>query len=372
MNIAFPPKAFGTDARAFAGLQELFVNGFENPNGRSGVVRVSLRDRPDLTYLAEFRDHLAISRNEPDRAADTEIEFTPDTLALIFDEYEFLDWRDPRVIGSTRVSGDKGLAFHLGLSCLRPSDDTQTRFEIIEALHDRREYRALPEIPRLHRPSQMDILDAIEDSAPLIATGVAPDADGGDWTLERLCDRFGDSVVTIRSATERITMRAFVEELRRVQADWAGGGATDASTYTNGSPLPAEMWDAFGPLYFDKEDFVPPQLWFGATPTNRPATNLHRDTMTGFLHQVIGRKRLDLYSADQAPLVYPMKAYNSYQRCWFDPNAPDFDAFPAAKAATPISIELAPGELLIQPAGWFHQVFALESPTMSVSYFWRY
>jgi hypothetical protein len=31
-----------------------------------------------------------------------------------------------------------------------------------------------------------------------------------------------------------------------------------------------------------------------------------------------------------------------------------------------------PGELIIQPAGWFHQVYALDSPNMSVSYFWRY
>ncbi|XAT58965.1 hypothetical protein GN241_17320 [Rhodobacteraceae bacterium IMCC1335] len=33
---------------------------------------------------------------------------------------------------------------------------------------------------------------------------------------------------------------------------------------------------------------------------------------------------------------------------------------------------LNPGELLVQPAGWFHQVYALDSPNMSVSYFWRY
>ena len=37
-----------------------------------------------------------------------------------------------------------------------------------------------------------------------------------------------------------------------------------------------------------------------------------------------------------------------------------------------IPVTLNPGELIIQPAGWFHQVYALDSPNISVSYFWRY
>ena len=372
MSIAFPPKSFETPARAFSELQRLFVEGFENPNGRRGTVRVSLSGFPELSYLAEFKAHLDIRPDTPGTPVETEIEFAPNTLTLIFEEYEFLDWRDPRVIGNTRISGDRGLAFHLGLSCLRPSDDTQTRFEIIEALHAVRNYRHLDQITRLHKPTQMDILTAIEDSLPIIATGMTPGDEQGNWSLDMLSDRFGDSIVTVRSASEQVTMREFTTELNDVQDGWndpTGGGK---SVYTNGTPLPLEMWDAFGPLCFDKEDFVPPQLWFGAVPTSRPATNLHRDTMTGFLHQVIGRKRLNLYSADQADLLYPMKAYNSYQRCWFDPSSPDWGAFPKAQTASCMSIELMPGELLIQPAGWFHQVYALDSPTMSVSYFWRY
>lgn len=125
-------------------------------------------------------------------------------------------------------------------------------------------------------------------------------------------------------------------------------------------------------MYFESEDFVPPQLWFGAVATDVPATPLHRDPLTGFLFQVMGRKRLDLYSADQAELLYPYKSYNTYQKCWFQPDKPDFEKYPKAKEATCTFVELYPGELLVQPAGWFHQVYALDSPTMSVSYFWRY
>ena len=106
--------------------------------------------------------------------------------------------------------------------------------------------------------------------------------------------------------------------------------------------------------------------------THIPTSSLHRDPLTGFLLQVIGRKRLDLYSADQEALVYPHRAYNNYQPCWFKPEAPDYDVYPNARDARCLSVTLEPGELLVQPAGWFHQVYALDNPNMSVSYFWRY
>lgn len=41
----------------------------------------------------------------------------------------------------------------------------------------------------------------------------------------------------------------------------------------------------------------------GSVPTYIPPSSLHRDPLTGFLFQVIGRKRLDLYSADQEELI---------------------------------------------------------------------
>ncbi len=87
---------------------------------------------------------------------------------------------------------------------------------------------------------------------------------------------------------------------------------------------------------------------------------------------MIGRKRLDLHSADQEDLLYPMKSYNNCQPCWFRLEDPDCAIYPKARGAKCIPVILNPGELLLQPAGWFHQVHALDSPNMSVSYFWRH
>jgi len=44
----------------------------------------------------------------------------------------------------------------------------------------------------------------------------------------------------------------------------------------------------------------------------------------------------------------------------FDPDAPDFDAFPLARHAKPIECFVNAGELLYLPAGWFHHVRALQ------------
>lgn len=100
--------------------------------------------------------------------------------------------------------------------------------------------------------------------------------------------------------------------------------------------------------------------------------NSGRASRRWFVLQVIGRKRLDLYSADQEELIYPHKAYNNYQPCWFRPEGHDYSVYPKAERAKCLSVTLNPGEMIVQPAGWFHQVYALDSPNMSVSYFWRY
>ncbi len=71
-------------------------------------------------------------------------------------------------------------------------------------------------------------------------------------------------------------------------------------------------------------------------------------------------------------VLYPMKGYNNYQPCWFRLESSDCDIYPKAREARGVSITSNPGKILLQPAGWLHQVHALDSPNMSVSCFWRY
>jgi len=57
---------------------------------------------------------------------------------------------------------------------------------------------------------------------------------------------------------------------------------------------------------------------------------------------------------------------------WVKPEEPYFERYPQFKHAKPIEVILRPGELLIQPAGWFHVVYCLDTPTFSVSHFYRH
>jgi len=373
MNVAYPAESFLTPEAAVEGFIDLLKGGFENPESRSGCVRVVVPEHPELGFRARFKETLLVDRPDSVYDADTEMVFPIRTLEKMFREFEFLDWRSPEILGTMKITGDLSLAFVMGLSCLRPSDWTEARFRKAAALHRKHGYKDLKTIARLHQPSQVQLLEAMEESRPVIITGLEPDPPCCNWTLDRLLDRYGDVVVCYRSEDQHLTLREFVEDMRRFDADpnlIMSEGLF--KPYTEGSALPKEMWDDFGPVFFNREDFIPPQLWFGSVRTDIPATHLHRDPLTGFLFQVMGKKRLDLYSADQAENLYPLKAYNNYQRCWFKPEAPDYDIYPKAREAKCLSVELHPGELLVQPAGWFHQVYALDSPTMSVSYFWRY
>ena len=373
MNVAYPKQAFESELAIIDGFADLLKKGFQNPEGIRGTVKLHVPELPQHGFIAIYDDELHIQRHDLDRDTDSFVSMPIKTMKRIFEEFEFLDWRDPKIIGSITFTGNLNFANHLGKSCLRPSNFTLDRFKAVGELHRAKGYRDLTEIEYLHDPTQMQILEVMEESRPVIITGLEPTPPCRDWTIEKLVEQYGDAIVRVRSATQKQTMREFVEELQQFEAnpydDMIEGFA---KPYTEGAMMPAEMWPDFGPLFFDREDFVPPQLWLGSVPTHIPTSSLHRDPLTGFLLQVIGRKRLDLYSADQEDLIYPHKAYNNYQPCWFKPENPDFSIYPKAEKAKCISVTLNPGELLVQPAGWFHQVYALDSPNMSASYFWRY
>ena len=373
MNIAYPASRFETDIAAIDGFTDLLRTGFENPEGIRGKVRVTIPEHPDHSFVACYGEELLIERHDMECDTDTQVTIPVATIHRIFNEFEFLDWRDPSIIGTIGFTGNLAYANHLAKSCVRPSNRTMARFRRAARLHRSKGYRALNEVEYLDRPSQRRILEAMEESQPVVITGLEPDPPCRDWTIDRLAERYGDAIVRVRSAIHRQTMAEFVAELREFEAspydDMIEGFV---KPYTEGASLPREMWPDFGPLFFEREDFNPPQLWLGSVPTRIPTSSLHRDPLTGFLFQVIGRKRLDLYSADQEDLIYPMKSYNNYQPCWFKPEQPDYRIYPKARLTKCISVTLEPGELIVQPAGWFHQVYALDSPNMSVSYFWRY
>jgi hypothetical protein len=157
------------------------------------------------------------------------------------------------------------------------------------------------------------------------------------------------------------TMSAFVERVRT-------GGRGRA--YTLGVGLPGALAPEFPPAYDTVARLGPPQLWFGAGSDPRePVTELHRDLANGMLGHVYGRKRFVIFPPYDRDALYARANYYSFQCCWAAPHRPDYARYPKLKQTSPIEVVLEPGDLLVQPLGWFHSVYSLDGMTMSVSYF---
>lgn len=105
--------------------------------------------------------------------------------------------------------------------------------------------------------------------------------------------------------------------------------------------------------------------WFGPANTISPA---HTDPHHNLLCQVVGVKRVRLFSPEQTPRMYPHdgKMSNTSQ---VDVINPDHDKFPLFTDAKFVEATLSPGDALYIPPGWWHHVVA-KTTSFSVSYWW--
>ena len=94
-------------------------------------------------------------------------------------------------------------------------------------------------------------------------------------------------------------------------------------------------------------------FWYGPAGTVTP---LHHDPCNIVLTQIRGRKKLKLYSPMQTPLLY--NELGVFSRV--DAERPDLEAYPQFAGAAAMETELAPGEALFIPVGWWHHVRSLD------------
>lgn len=93
----------------------------------------------------------------------------------------------------------------------------------------------------------------------------------------------------------------------------------------------------------------------------------HYDVMDNLLAQVTGRKRVVLFSPEDALHLY-MSGDKSEV---LDIDFPDLEKFPEFVKAKRFECVLQPGDLLFIPALWFHNTLALEFG-VGVNVFWRH
>jgi hypothetical protein len=294
-------------------------------------------------------------RERPCEAPRASLRLTADQLKEIIlgsgDKHDDLRQRMD-LLASLGVTGDFRLVFFLGSLFMRNPSSAAETYAAIERRARELGRRELASVERVEKPSPERVLEAWSTSTPIVATGCLDHVDAVRWTADDLRARFGDVRVFTRSGMR--TIGDFLDGLR------------DRDGYTGGGPLPSELLEPF-PRVLSAPRGQPDAalLWLGAQTKPGCITSCHRDPDHGVVLQIWGRKRFRLFSPEQTEQLYLRD--NRWSEV--DMDRPDLDRHPAFADAKSIEVEIGPGEVLLNPAGWFHAVWPIDRVVFSITYF---
>ncbi|CAH0262635.1 hypothetical protein SRABI118_03263 [Massilia sp. Bi118] len=221
--------------------------------------------------------------------------------------------------------------------------------------------RALPVItavPRLGRLDATAFRARAAEGLPFLISGVVRRWPLCALTPSQLRERYGQVPVRARVgdyvATAFAPDRAMRDMLLREYLDISESPADDLPPYVGNLELRELNGMCHWPGYFDK--MGPPRFWLGPA---RTVTPLHCDYDDNIFAQIWGSKRIFLAPPHHDEYLYTREANPVLFGSPFDPEAPDFDAFPLARQAAVVDVVVQPGDMLYVPAGWYHQVRAL-------------
>lgn len=277
-------------------------------------------------------------------------------------EGDTVDFRSEAFREQCSLEGDLEFAVRsVVLALRRPSATVRFLFRNAEA-----QSRANPKVAALSQVERLEQLpmerfrEKLSEGVPFVVEGAL-----GNWAATRDFNRWARANAEVALGVVKdpnATLGRFLQEAKETR---------DVHAYTHGVPLPQPLVPGFPPpVYGALGRLSPPQLWMGVgKDPGTPVTPLHRDAQLGMLGQLHGRKRFTVFPPHQAESLYTRPGYDSYQNCWVEPHRPDLERYPLYKDATPIDFVIGPGDLLVQPLGWFHCVYSLDDVTASVSYF---
>ncbi|MCA9488397.1 MAG: cupin-like domain-containing protein [Myxococcales bacterium] len=199
---------------------------------------------------------------------------------------------------------------------------------------------------------------------PVVVRGAARHFPAMAWTFEALARRFGDVPVDVLAGRgagwwtdrEGHVARTTFGELVRTCLETVGDavyadGRSELLATPGLEPLTTELGLLPGLV---GDGF--PRLWVGPAGTVTP---LHHDQSSGWLVQLVGRKRMWMASPLEVALLTTTDGlFNTV-----DARSPPTGEVEEVRFAT---FELEPGDAVLIPVGWWHQVEAL-TPSISVS-----
>ncbi len=263
-------------------------------------------------------------------------------------------------LGGARVTGTSRIAAWW-IQLLKRPDATQRAALARARAHAPGSLRAVARVSRHDGSEQAllaQVLNALQSSTPLHLAGVL-DWPETQWSAADWRVREGETVLPIASGEgQHVRVSALIDA-------FSDTAAQSATPYTEGCLLPPAWETRFAMPLVPRDLLGPGQLWAGRRST-QAVTRLHCDLGNSFLAQVLGRKRVRLYSPAQERALYALDAFNSYRVCAVDVDAPDFERHPRFAEAQGVDVLLAPGDLLVVPTGWFHCVWAVDD-VLSVS-----
>jgi hypothetical protein len=233
------------------------------------------------------------------------------------------------------------------------------------------------DVPRRERLSSETFLhEHYLCNRPVIITGMLDDwAARGKWSLDWLAAQFGEREVEVqfgRDADADYEMNSIAHKRRMPFGAYVAlvrdSGSTNdfymtANNDGRNRQALEELWQDMPllPEYLDGErkGF----FWLGPAGTVTP---FHHDLTNNFMIQVLGRKRVRLIAPCETPKM------QNQRHCFtpVDGRYIDVQRFPSMAGVPVIDCELAPGEILFLPVGWWHFVEALDiSLTVSATHF---
>lgn len=248
--------------------------------------------------------------------------------------------------------------------------------------------RTLP-VAALIAEGRPAILRGIARDVPLVAAGLQGADAAIDW-LKRfdggrpvtayrgdpaIGGRFGyaEDCTALNFIRERGSLSAYLDQIFATLNDPAAPaiyiGSTDIDQYLPG--LREEAVLPFGdPELVEHPPLV--SIWIG----NRTTASAHYDMSNNIAVTLVGRRRFTLFPPDQVANLYPgpldpTPAGQVVSMVNFDD--PDFTRHPGfadALAAAEVA-EMEPGDALIYPALWWHQVEALDPFNAMINYWWN-
>nr|WP_295114316.1 cupin-like domain-containing protein [uncultured Caulobacter sp.] len=184
---------------------------------------------------------------------------------------------------------------------------------------------------------------------------------------------YDDTRTAMNFKAERAPLEVFLQRLEEVE------GRNDApAVYVGSADLDAYFPDlkAANDLGLGLEVFGPEPPMAGIWIGNRTTAAAHYDMSNNIAVCAVGRRRFTLFPPDQVANLYPgplEPTPGGQVVSLVDFQNPDFDAHPGFHEAIDSAqvAEMEPGDVLVYPALWWHQVEALEPFNVLVNYWWN-